>query len=313
MTDFEIRRYDSDRADTWDDFVRRSKNGTFLFQRGFMDYHADRFSDHSLMIYEGDALLAVLPLNQSDEALVSHGGLTYGGIVSGSKMSATRMLGVFDALEAYMRKQGIGTMLYKPVPHIYHAQPAEEDLYALFTKGAELIRVDASATIALPRRLPFGSRRVRALRKACKSGLEVRESTDWAQCWALLTQVLSERHDVKPTHSLEEIQLLNRRFPAHIRLVGAFDGTEMISALVIFDCGDTIHAQYIASSEQGRRNGGVDLIVQTLVETDYADRQWFDFGISTSDQGRTLNDGLSQQKEMFGARTTVYQQFRWQL
>ena len=117
----------------------------------------------------------------------------------------------------------------------------------------------------------------------------------------------------KPTHSLEEIQLLKRRFPAHIRLVGAFDGTEMISALVIFDCGDTIHAQYIASSEQGRRNGGIDLIVQTLVETDYADRQWFDFGISTSDQGRTLNDGLAQQKEMFGARTTIYQQFRWQL
>jgi len=165
----------------------------------------------------------------------------------------------------------------------------------------------------LPRRLPFGSGKKDGLRKARKAGLEVRESSDWAKCWALLTQVLSERHDVKPTHSLEEIQLLNRRFPAHIRLVGAFDGTEMISALVIFDCGDTIHAQYIASSEQGRRNGGVDLIVQTLVETDYADRQWFDFGISTSDQGRTLNDGLSQQKEMFGARTTVYQQFRWQL
>jgi hypothetical protein len=248
MSDFEIRRYGSDLAETWDGFVKTSKNGTFLFQRGFMDYHADRFSDHSLMIYEGDALLAVLPLNQTDEALVSHGGLTYGGIVSGSKMSATRMLGVFDAVEAYMRKQDIGTMLYKPVPHIYHAQPSEEDLYALFTKGAELIRVDASATIALPRRLPFGSGKKDGLRKARKSGLEVRESTDWATCWALLTEVLSERHDVKPTHSLEEIQLLARRFPEHIRLVGAFKGSEMISALVIFDCGDTIHAQYIASS-----------------------------------------------------------------
>lgn len=313
MSDFEIRRYGSDLAETWDGFVKTSKNGTFLFQRGFMDYHADRFSDHSLMIYEGDALLAVLPLNQTDEALVSHGGLTYGGIVSGSKMSATRMLGVFDAVEAYMRKQDIGTMLYKPVPHIYHAQPSEEDLYALFTKGAELIRVDASATIALPRRLPFGSGKKDGLRKARKSGLEVRESTDWATCWALLTEVLSERHDVKPTHSLEEIQLLARRFPEHIRLVGAFKGSEMISALVIFDCGDTIHAQYIASSEQGRLHGGVDLIVQTLIETDYADRRWFDFGISTSEQGRNLNHGLAQQKEMFGARTTVYQQFRWAL
>jgi len=313
MSDFEIRRYGSDLAEIWDDFVKGSKNGTFLFQRGFMDYHADRFSDHSLMIYEGDALLAVLPLNQTDDALVSHGGLTYGGIVSGSKMSVTRMLGIFDALATYMRKQDIGTMLYKPVPHIYHAQPSEEDLYALFTKGAELIRVDASATIALPRRLPFGSGKKDGLRKARKSGLEVRESTDWATCWALLTEVLSERHDVKPTHSLKEIQLLARRFPEHIRLVGAFKGSEMISALVIFDCGDTIHTQYIASSEQGRLHGGVDLIVQTLIETDYADRRWFDFGISTSEQGCNLNHGLAQQKEMFGARTTVYQQFRWAL
>lgn len=313
MSDFEIRRYSSDLAEIWDGFVKTSKNGTFLFQRGFMDYHADRFSDHSLMIYEGDALLALLPLNQTDEALVSHGGLTYGGIVSGSKMSATRMLGVFDALECYMRAEGIDTMLYKPVPHIYHAQSAEEDLYALFTKGADLVRVDASATIALPRRLPFGSGKKDGLRKARKAGLEVRESTDWVTCWTLLTEVLSERHDVKPTHSLEEIELLARRFPENIRLVGAFDGSEMISALVIFDCGDTVHAQYIASSEQGRLHGGVDLIVQTLIETDYAGRRWFDFGISTSEQGRNLNHGLAQQKEMFGARTTVYQQFRWHL
>lgn len=311
MSDFEIRRYGSDLAEIWDGFVKTSKNGTFLFQRGFMDYHADRFSDHSLMIYEGDALLAVLPMNQTDDALVSHGGLTYGGIVSGDRMTATRMLEVFDALDAYMRGQGVDTMLYKPVPHIYHKQPAEEDLYALFSRGAELTRVDASASIPLARRLPFGSGKKDGLRKARKAGLDVRESTDWAGCWALLTQVLAERHDARPTHSVGEIQLLAQRFPDNIRLVGAFDGTRMLSALVIFDCGATIHVQYIASSDQGRRHGGVDLIVQTLLDAHFADRRWFDFGISTSGQGCSLNGGLARQKEMFGARTTVYQQFRW--
>ncbi len=313
MSELEIRRYGSDCAKIWDDFVKLSKNGTFLFQRGFMDYHADRFFDHSLMIYEGDALLAVLPMHQTDEAMVSHGGLTYGGIVSGSKMSASRMLRVFDALEDYLRVEGIGMMIYKPVPHIYHEQPAEEDLYALFTKGAELIQVDASATIALPRRLAFGKGKKDGLRKARKAGLEVRESMDWPKCWELLRQVLSERHNVEPTHSLEEIQLLARRFPEEIRLVVAYDGSEMISAIVIFDCGSTIHTQYIASSEQGRLYGGVDLIVHTLLENDYADRQWFDFGISNSTQGIGLNNGLAQQKEMFGARTTIYQKYRWRL
>ena len=42
--------YTNQLKDEWDSFVRLSKNGTFLFERGFMDYHSDRFDDCSLMI-----------------------------------------------------------------------------------------------------------------------------------------------------------------------------------------------------------------------------------------------------------------------
>ena len=45
----EIKRYSDRCKDEWDDFVRDSRNGTFLFMRGYMDYHADRFADFSLM------------------------------------------------------------------------------------------------------------------------------------------------------------------------------------------------------------------------------------------------------------------------
>ena len=48
---FEIVRYTAEKADEWNAFVAESKNGTFLFNRGYMDYHADRFVDHSLMFY----------------------------------------------------------------------------------------------------------------------------------------------------------------------------------------------------------------------------------------------------------------------
>ena len=53
---FEIRRYTADRADEWNLFVAASKNGTFLFDRRFMDYHSDRFRDHSLMVYRDGRL-----------------------------------------------------------------------------------------------------------------------------------------------------------------------------------------------------------------------------------------------------------------
>ena len=68
--------YTPERKTDWDAFVRRAKNGLFLFFRDYMDYHADRFMDGSLMFYEGDQLLALLPASLQDGVLSSHGGLT---------------------------------------------------------------------------------------------------------------------------------------------------------------------------------------------------------------------------------------------
>ena len=48
---FEIRRYHTADQPLWDDYVSRARNATFLFYRAYMDYHADRFLDHSLMVY----------------------------------------------------------------------------------------------------------------------------------------------------------------------------------------------------------------------------------------------------------------------
>ena len=54
---WEIKRYSDGCKDEWDDFVRDSRNGTFLFMRGYMDYHADRFADFSLMAYRDGYML----------------------------------------------------------------------------------------------------------------------------------------------------------------------------------------------------------------------------------------------------------------
>ena len=38
----------------------------------------------------------------------------------------------------------------------------------------------------------------------------------------------------------------------------------------------------------------------------YPDKSYFDFGISTVENGRTLNANLIHNKESYGARATVY-------
>ena len=84
-TMFDIRRYTPEKAAEWNAFVAQSKNGTFLFDRRYMDYHSDRFEDYSLMFYREDRLYALMPANRCGDVFQSHAGLTYGGVVGGAR------------------------------------------------------------------------------------------------------------------------------------------------------------------------------------------------------------------------------------
>jgi hypothetical protein len=104
---FEIRRYASEHADEWNSFVEKSKNGTFLFLRNYMDYHSDRFHDNSLMIYRKGKLYTLLPANRVDDILCSHQGLTYGGFIMSSEITAKDMVRIFELLNEYLKSVGI--------------------------------------------------------------------------------------------------------------------------------------------------------------------------------------------------------------
>ena len=95
--------------------------------------------------------------------------------------------------------------------------------------------------------------------------------------------------------------------PDIIKLYAAFDEKEkMYAGVVIFDTPQTVHAQYIANSEEGREIGALDLVMDYLINTYATGKKYFDFGISTEDDGRYLNCGLISQKEGFGGRAIIY-------
>ena len=78
--------------DIWNNFNKNAKNGLFMFDRGYMDYHSDRFEDHSLMFYDDEKLIALLPCNLSQNILYSHQGLTFGGFIVDENMKQGKML-----------------------------------------------------------------------------------------------------------------------------------------------------------------------------------------------------------------------------
>lgn len=91
-------QYNKEYKKYWDDFIDNSKNGTFLLKRDYMEYHSDRFNDYSIMFFENGKLTALLPASIKDGEVCSHGGLTYGGIISDSKMTADKMLEIFESM-----------------------------------------------------------------------------------------------------------------------------------------------------------------------------------------------------------------------
>jgi hypothetical protein len=302
----EITLYADEYKKLWDEFVQKSKNGIFMFFRDYMDYHSDRFEDKSLLFFENNKLIALLPANRNQEDLISHGGLTFGGIVADDGMTVAGMLKIFEALTVYLIKEGYRKIIYKPIPHIYHRVPSEEDLYVLFVRGGRLMRRDLSTTISLRNRSPYAKGRKWSINKAKKAGLAVRPSTDFESFMTIEEYVLHKYHDTKPVHSAAEIQLLARRFPENIRLFGAFQDSRMLAGVVVYADGPVAHTQYISSTDEGREVGASDFVLDHLIQDVYSDKTYFDFGISTEQGGNHLNLGLALYKENFGGRAIAY-------
>jgi hypothetical protein len=223
-----VRRYTAADMAVWNGFVRRSKNGWFLFERGYMDYHADRFVDHSLLVSdENGRLIALLPANRCDGVLISHAGLTYGGLITDERMKTPLMLAIFDHLRSYCAQEGIREVIYKAIPYAHYRLPADEDRYGLYINGAELMTRQVISVIDQRSRLPLPKSRMCGIKKAAKAGVWVGESDDLASYWTLLSGVLRTRHQVDPVHSLSEIGLLRQRFPDNVRLYAATVGSQM--------------------------------------------------------------------------------------
>lgn len=301
-----IEPYDSSMQEIWDDFIQKSKNGTFLFCRDYMEYHSSRFVDASLFFVEKEEVIAVMPANISDDVLVSHGGLTFGGIVFNSKMMIQTALDIFQCLIDYLGRNGVTRLIYKAIPHIYHDIPAEEDLYALFRLGASLIRRDLSSTILLCSKLKYSHDRLNCIKKAKKSELKVYQSVDFGNFMDLVASSLARKHGKTPVHSADEMRSLAARFPENIRLFLAQKGDRLMGGVIIYESKHVAHAQYIAATDEGKKMGALDLTIDFLIGHYAGEKKYFDFGISTDHDGMFLDTGLVSNKQSFGARSIVY-------
>ena len=305
----ELRPYSPTLAAEWDSFVEKAKNGTFLYKRGYMDYHADRFTDCSLMFYKQGQLIGQLPAswNAQHRRVTSHGGLTYGGIILSEAATTIDVLHMMSSATSWFTHQyGATEWQYKPIPYIYNTTPSDEDLYALFRLEAQLVGRSVASAINQYHRLPMRTLRRRCIAKSHKNNLVYEESNAWNDFWPILKEVLKSRHEATPVHSLAEIKLLASRFPQNIRLFVARHDGDIVAGTVIYETNTVAHTQYLAVSDEGAKYCALDGLIAYLIEEFYTNKPYIDFGTSMIPGTTLLSEGLAFQKEGFGARAVVY-------
>ena len=304
---YRLQVYNAEYYMLWNDFVSRSKNGTFLFHRDFIEYHKDRFRDFSLLIFEGQKLVALLPANKADDVVYSHQGLTYGGLVINSNAKLANVVAILKAVLDYLNDNNVATLYTKTIPHIYHQIPAEELEYALFIANAKLVRRDAMSVIENTSAIKVASNRMEGVKKGIANNLKVQESDDFEDFWQqVLEPNLLAKHEAKPVHTVDEILKLKALFPNNIKLYTVSYKDKIAAGTVIFETDTVAHAQYISANADKGETGSLDFLYHHLITKVYADKKYFDFGISNEQQGRKLNQGLAFWKESFGARTIAH-------
>jgi len=308
----EVVKYSFEKKQEWNSFIEKSKNGTFLFNRDFMEYHSDRFEDFSLMIYRNNKLISCFPANIVGREIYSHQGLTYGGFVFDSKMRIAIAEEVLEKVIKFYKKNDISTLFIKQIPVIYHKAASNEMDYWLWRKGAEVHRKDTTFAVDLKKDIILSKRKKRNIKKALGNNYKIKEDVSFANYWMqVLEPNLKKKYNTKPVHSLEEIKFLKTLFPNNIKQFNVYSNEEIVAGTTLFVTDKVVHSQYISSTKEGAQNGALDFLFSNLIEKYKLEGfNRFDFGISNEYEGKELNYTLAEYKEGFGARTYIHEFYK---
>lgn len=306
MSNYRVEKYTKENRLAWDTFISGAKNATFLFARDFMEYHSDRFTDYSLLVYKDDLLYAVLPANIVGDKLYSHKGLTYGSLVLSKSAKLLYTFEAFKALLAFLDAKAISTLELRNIPTFYNTMPSDELSYFLFKANATLIKRDALMVIDTSTKIKFQKNRREGINKAKRNGLTIAVEHNFEGFWnQILIPNLQKKHGVAPVHSLEEIQLLAAKFPDHIKQVNVYKDNVIVAGTTLFLTKTTIHPQYVSGNSDKNAFGSLDLAYDYIINHFDSSKRYFDFNISSEENGTALNSGLIFWKESCGARTYV--------
>lgn len=308
----EVVQYTSERESEWDNFIENNKrNATFLHSRKFFKHNPlNEIDDASLMFYKKNKLIALLPasLNIKEDKSVyhSHPRCTYGGFVIHESFGVEEaMVMVANTINFAKDKVAEEIIIRNPF-RIFHHLPSDETDYALWYHGFKIKYRELECCIKLDDNYEkkFDNGAKYNIKKAKKT-ITVKETNDYPSFWELLTDNLLQKHNISPTHSIEQFLTLEKLVGEEkIKLFGGYADNKLVCGVVVF-IGNSIalHAQYIASDNNYQEIRPLNAVIDYIINWGYKNSfKYFNLGTGNSKAGNEINYGLFHFKEGFGGR-----------
>ena len=299
-------------AEEWDNFVNDSDNGTIFHTRKFLSYHPKtRFKDASLVVLKNDKLFSVLPAveieREKKKIYSSHSGASYGGFVYNTNLNLKDAFELVEGLSNYSDKNKYDRIQLTLPPIIYETKYSNYIDFALVKNGFNYFKREISSVVQLDIEeeqllSTYRAEARTAVNKSVKKGIIVKECDVYDEYYEILKRNLKLRHNVIPTHTVEELKKLKKMFPEKIRLWGAFLDKKLIAGVCNFSANPkVVLAFYISHDEDYQEYRAVNLLFYEIMKK-YQEEgyRFLDFGIFTVNMDP--NWGLARFKENFGAR-----------
>jgi hypothetical protein len=290
----------------WEDFVAKANNGTIFHSLKFLGYHPPyRFRDHHLVIKDRGNIIALFPAVVEKNTIVSHKGASYGGFVLQENLGIHMIYLMVEHVVQHLKNQGFNKIVLTQPPLIYYHKPDQYIDFALMKNRFEYLKRDVTAVIPLDAAEPlstFHGDARRSTKKAIREGVRIKISGDFPRFYEILKQNLGMRHNVTPTHSLDELIKLKKMFPDKIILFGAYIKDKMIGGIVVFITNPrVILAFYISHDDAYQAYRPVNLLFYEVIR--WGRNQGFKYlDLGTFTLNMAPNWGLGRFKENFAAR-----------
>ena len=310
--------YTDDWKDAWDEFVTASNNGTMFHMQKFFDYHKPgRFQFNHLIFIKNDRIHALLPGSLKEDSFESPVGASYGSIVTGD-IKFSEAMEIVNALLEYGKANGIKGFELTSAPRVYEKYQNENLDFALLWLGFKYKLHYISSAIKLDPERDLISRFQATVRRNVRKTLrnkdirvEINEKYD--EFYPILIENKA-RHNVKPTHSLEDLYRLKELLPAKLKLFMVYYKEKPIGGSVMFYPNKTVALCFynMLLYEYADYKPIHRVMYEVVKHSTEAGYKYVDIGVSqdTSAQNpMTPSMNLIEFKEKFDAKTVMRNTF----